>query len=32
MDKYKEIRPIVLGLCVRDNKLLVGEGYVVYYG
>ena len=27
MDKYKEIRPIVLGLCVRDNKLLVGEGY-----
>ena len=27
MDKYKEIRPIVLGLCVRNNKLLVGEGY-----
>lgn len=27
MDKYKEIRPIVLGLCIKDNKLLVGEGY-----
>lgn len=27
MDKFKEIRPIVLGLVKKDNKLLVGEGY-----
>ncbi len=27
MDKFKEIRPIVLGLAIRDNKLLVGEGF-----
>lgn len=27
MDKFKEIRPIVLGLAVKDNKLLVGEGF-----
>lgn len=25
MDKFKEIRPIVLGLPIRDNKLLVSE-------
>ena len=27
MDKFKEIRPIALGLAIKDNKLLVGEGY-----
>ena len=27
MDKFKEIRPIALGLAIRDSKLLVGEGY-----
>ena len=27
MDKFKEIRPIVLGLAIKNNKLLVGEGY-----
>lgn len=27
MDKFKEIRPIVLGIAVRNNKLLVEEGY-----
>lgn len=27
MDKYKEIRPIVLGLVTKDGKLLVQEGY-----
>ena len=27
MNKYKEIRPIVLGLATKDNKLLVSEGY-----
>lgn len=27
MDKFKEIRPIVLGIAIKDNKLLVGEGY-----
>jgi len=26
MDKFKEIRPIVLGIAKRENKLLVGEG------
>jgi len=27
MDKFKEIRPIVLGIIRRDNKILVSEGY-----
>ena len=27
MDKFKEIRPIVLGLVRRGNKLLVSKGY-----
>lgn len=27
MDKFKEIRPIVLGVVKRDNKILVSEGY-----
>lgn len=27
MDKFKEIRPIVLGLLKRDGKILVSEGY-----
>ncbi len=27
MDKFKEIRPIVLGLAIKNNKLLVSEGY-----
>jgi len=26
MDKFKEIRPIVLGILIRNNKLLVSEG------
>lgn len=25
MDKFREIRPIVLGLAIKNNKLLVGE-------
>ena len=25
MDKFKEIRPIVLGLAIKNNKILVGE-------
>lgn len=27
MNKFEEIRPIVLGLTTKDNKLLVSEGY-----
>lgn len=27
MDKYTEIRPIVLGIAVRNNKLLAAEGF-----
>lgn len=27
MDKFKEIRPIALGLAIRNNKLLVLEGF-----
>ena len=27
MNKFKEIRPIVLGLAIKNGKLLVGEGY-----
>ncbi len=27
MDKFKEIRPIVLGVVKRGNKILVSEGY-----
>ena len=27
MDKFKEIRPIVLGLAIKNNKILVSEGY-----
>ena len=27
MDKFKEIRPIALGIAIKDNKLLVGEGF-----
>ena len=27
MNKFKEIRPIVLGILVRDNKLLITSGY-----
>ncbi len=27
MDKFKEIRPIVLGIAKRNNKILVGKGY-----
>ena len=27
MNKFKEIRPIVLGLEIKDNKLLVSEGF-----
>ena len=27
MDKFKEIRPIVLGLVRNGNKLLVSKGY-----
>jgi len=27
MDKFKEIRPIVLGILIRDNKILVAEKY-----
>lgn len=27
MDKFKEIRPIALGIAIKDNKLLVGENF-----
>lgn len=27
MDKFKEIRPVVLGIAKKNNKLLVGEGF-----
>lgn len=27
MNKFKEIRPIVLGIATKNNKLLVAEGY-----
>lgn len=27
MNKFKEIRPIVLGIARRGNKILVSEGY-----
>lgn len=27
MDKFKEIRPIVLGIVKGENKILVSEGY-----
>lgn len=27
MDKFKEIRPIALGLSIKNNKLLVSEGF-----
>ena len=27
MDKFKEIRPIALGLAIKDGKILVSEGY-----
>lgn len=27
MNKFKEIRPIVLGIVKKDNKILVSEGY-----
>ena len=27
MDKFKEIRPIALGIALKDNKLLVSKGY-----
>lgn len=27
MDKFKEIRPVVLGIAVKNNKLLVSEGF-----
>ena len=27
MDKFKEIRPIALGLAIKNNKILVSEGY-----
>ena len=27
MNKFEEIRPIVLGLAIKNNKLLVGEGF-----
>ena len=27
MDKFKEIRPIALGLAIKDNSLLVSEGF-----
>lgn len=27
MDKFKEIRPVVLGVIVKNNKLLVSHGY-----
>ena len=27
MDKFKEIRPIALGLAIKNNKILVSEGF-----
>jgi len=27
MDKFQEIRPIALGIAIKNNKLLVSEGY-----
>ncbi len=27
MNKFEEIRPIVLGLAIKENKLLVSEGF-----
>ena len=27
MDKFKEIRPLALGIAVKNNKLLVSEGF-----
>ena len=27
MDKFKEIRPIALGIAIKNNKLLVAEGF-----
>ena len=27
MDKFSQIRPIVLGIAIKDGKLLVSEGY-----
>ena len=27
MDKFKEIRPVVIGIARNDNKILVSEGY-----
>ncbi len=27
MDKFQKIRPVVLGVAIRNNKLLVGKGY-----
>lgn len=27
MDKFKEIKPIALGIAIKNNKLLVGEGF-----
>ncbi len=27
MDKFKEIRPIVLGITIKNNKILVSEGF-----
>ncbi len=27
MDKFKEIRPVVLGIVKKENKLLVNKGY-----
>ena len=27
MNKFKEIRPIVLGLAIKNHKLLVSEGF-----
>ena len=27
MDKFSQIRPIVLGVAIKDGKLLVSEGY-----
>lgn len=27
MNKFKEIRPIALGLAIKNNKLLVSEGF-----
>ena len=27
MDKFKEIRPIALGIAIKNNKLLVGESF-----